>query len=261
MSVAEIDTHAVPAVDSSAEVIPFPMPHARLGRAMEMGADVLVGVRTVGAVGVNAYIRRTPDYHSWGLAASFAGFAATDAVDGWLARTGRRLQGKDESVRRPLKAYPDQLADKALTDGTAEAIGERELRNGNQMYGTVVMLSAGVTVGRDVATTIDRIWADIDNIDTRAQKGGKRKALQQFVTTTVALTPLAKNPVAQAGLALAFAHCANESVRSGLDLHRSFTEQRQALRTEGQTRWQQWKAQRENRTQAHANAIEGVVVA
>lgn len=227
MAVTELDPTAQVS-GASAEVIPFPMPHARLGRGMEIGADVLVGIRTVGAVGTNAYIRSTEDYQSWGLAASFAGLALTDAADGWLAKTGRKLQGKDESIRRPLKAYPDHLADKALIDGTMEAIGERELRNGNQMYGTVVLVSAGVTIGRDVVTTADRIWADIQNIDTRAQKSGKRKALKQFITTTVALTPIAKNPLVQAGLAVAFAHCANESVGSGLDLHRSFSEQRAA---------------------------------
>lgn len=252
MSVAELDQTAPIAVET-AEIIPFPMPHARLGKAMEIGADVLVGVRAVGAVGLNAYIRTTPDYQSWRLAASFGGFAITDAIDGWMARTGRKLQGKDESIRRPWKSYPDHLADKALTDATTEAIAERELRNSNTTYGTVVAASAGVYIARDIATTVDRVVADIQNIDTRAQASGKKKALKQFMLLTAALSPVAKHPAVKVALGAGFVHTAEESVSSGLDLHRSFTLQRQTIDMTELNRVKQWRKKRSEKKAQHAH--------
>lgn len=200
---------------------------ARLGRAMEIGADVLVGVRAVSAVAIKHYIESTPDYQSWGLALAFAAAAATDAVDGWLAKTGRRMQDKDESVRRPHKSYPDQLADKAIVDTTVVAIAKREKANGNHLYAGAVAAVGSVYITRDVLVTADRVVADIQDIDSRAQKKGKMKAVKQFLVIGAALSPLAKSSPAKAVVSAGLAYTVKESVVSGIDLHKSFRQQRQ----------------------------------
>jgi phosphatidylglycerophosphate synthase len=231
----------------SAEIIPFPGSHEKLGAFMEDAADVLVVIRGAGAVVLNRYIEQTPEYQSWQTAGAFVALAATDAVDGWLARTGRKFQGKDESIRRPFKSYPDLLADKGLVDGTTIAIANREEANGNTAYASVVHASGYTYIVRDVITTADRIIADFEDIDSRAQKGGKIKMAKQVGTIAVALSPVAEHPLVKAAVAGSFVYTAKESVSSGVSLHKEFARQRAEKRERGELPLQKWRASRQER--------------
>lgn len=229
-------------------VLPTQQPsesEVRLGAFMEDAADVVTASRFAGAVIINRYVEQTPDYQSWGLAAGFLGVAATDLVDGYLGKTGRAKQGKDESIRRPLKAYPDHLADKSLVDGVGAAIANRERKNGNVWYASAIAASVGVFVVRDVLTTADRIVADVQDIDTRADENGKRKTVRQILAMTFALTPLTKNPVGKAVAAAGLAYSAKESATSGIKMHRKFSEQRALKREHGELPLQRLRAKRE----------------
>ncbi len=199
--------------------------NARLGIAIEQSANVLTGVRAIGGIALGTYIRNSPAYQSWETFGTFAVLALTDG-EGCLSRLGRRFQGKDELHNRPLNAYADHLADKTLIDLTMEAIAAREGANGDITYARMTKAASSVIITRDVITTADRFVADIQGIDTRAQKDGKLKALKQYLVTGFALSPLAKNSIVKKGVGLAFLYTAKESVRSGLSLHNSFSEQR-----------------------------------
>jgi phosphatidylglycerophosphate synthase len=235
-----------------AEVIEFPHLHVQAGRAMEIGADVLVGVRGIGAIALYRHIDQTPDYQSWKLASVFLGLALTDAVDGFLAKRGRAFQGKDESIRRPHKSWPDQISDKCLVDGITLAIANREERNGNILYGSLVKGAAIAYIARDSLTSVDRTVAEIQDIDTRAQKSGKMKTLKQFGVITIALSPLAKNPAVKAAVGAGFVYTAKESVSSGVDLHKNFSQCRAEKRAVGELPLQKWQARREEKRQRRA---------
>lgn len=205
-------------------LVPAPENHL-LGVAAEQTANVLTLARAAGGVALNHYIEATPDYQSWKTAGAFTVLAATDG-EGFLARWGRRRQGKEESKRRPWNAYGDHLADKVLVDGVMQAIAHREEANGHRSYAMVVSAASKTTITRDVVTTADRIVADTQNIDTRAQNEGKMKALEQYAVTAVALSPLAKKALVRSALGVAFLHTAKQSVKSGLSLHENLAQKR-----------------------------------
>jgi hypothetical protein len=217
----------------------------KLGEFMEDAADVLTVTRAAGAVVLNRYIETTPEYQSWKTSGAFLVLAATDAVDGWLAKKGRELQGKDESVRRPWKAYPDHLADKGLIDGTTIAIAGREEKNGNSTYASVVKATGIAYITRNGLTTVDRIVADIEDIDSRAQTDGKKKMAKQVGVVAVALSPAAKNPLAKAAVGAGFIYTAKESISSGVALHKDFARQRAEMRGFGELPLQKWRAKRQ----------------
>lgn len=196
-----------------------------LGVAAEQGANLLSITRGVGAVALNRYIANNENYQSWKTVGAFTLLALTD-MEGKLARWGRKLRGKDEKELRPFQSYLDHLTDKLLIDGTMTAIAQRETQSGNVIYGKVVGAVAGTTIARDVATTGDRIVADFQGIDTRAQSSGKIKAVKQFVATGFALSPLARSKAGKAVAGLGFMYTAGESVKSGWQLHKSFSEKR-----------------------------------
>ncbi len=200
-------------------------PHATIGTIAEQAANGLTAVRGIGAIALNRYIVNTEEYQSWKTAAAFGLLALTDA-EGKLARWGRNLQGKDEDIPRPFQSYIDHLTDKGLVDGTMAAIAERERLNDNAIYAGSIAAATGVTVVRDVATTVDRMAADWQGIDTRAQKSGKKKALLQYLVIGFALSPLARTRAGKTIAAAGMTYTAKESVTSGWKLHRSFSEQR-----------------------------------
>jgi len=200
-------------------------PHPTMGIAAEQIANGLTAVRGVGAVALNRHIVHSEGYQSWQTVGAFTLLALTD-LEGKLARWGRRLQDKDENVSRPVQSYIDHLTDKGLVDGTMAAVAEREKRNGNTVYATAVAAATGVTTARDVVTTIDRIAADVQGIDTRAQKSGKQKALKQYVAIGFALSPLARTTIGKTIAAFGMAHTTKESLTSGWELHASFAKQR-----------------------------------
>lgn len=205
-------------------------PHATIGIAAEQIANGLTAVRGIGAVVLNRHIVNNEAYQSWQTVGAFALLALTD-MEGKLARWGRRLQDKDENVSRPVQSYIDHLTDKGLVDGTMAAIAEREKKSGSTLYANAVATATGVTTARDVATTVDRIIADAQGIDTRAQKSGKQKALKQYVAVGFALSPLAQTAVGKTVATFGMAHTTKESLTSGWELHTSFTEQRRLRKT------------------------------
>jgi len=202
---------------------------SRLGTIVEHFGNLLTVTRGVGAIGLQEYIRKTPDYQTWGTVAIFTGLALTD-VDGKFSRLGRKLQNKDENIRRPFNAYGDQLTDKLLVNLTTEAIVTRENKGDDPLYARMVEAASTITIARDVVTTVDRIMADCQDIDTRAQRQGKAKAILQFISLGTALSPVAKNRIAKKAIGIALLYSAKKSIESGLTLHESFTEARRAKR-------------------------------
>lgn len=198
-----------------------------IGIAAEQIANGLTAVRGVGAVAINRHIVSTEDYQSWQTVGAFTLLALTD-MEGKLARWGRKVQGKDENVSRPVQSYIDHLTDKGLVDGTMAAIASREQSNGNTAYASAVAVSAGITIARDVATTADRVVADVQGIDTRAQESGKRKAIKQYLAVGFALSPLAKSTFGKTVATLGLGHTVHESVKSGWSLHQHFSNQRKS---------------------------------
>ncbi len=204
----------------------------KAGQSLEKLASALSLSRVVGGLAVANHIEKTPDYQSWKLAFTFGALAATDFIDGKLARYGRKLQGKNESVRRPFNAYVDQLSDKVMIDAILVAVAKREGQNGHYAYSQAMSGAALVDMGRNVLVTRDRVNADRQNIDSRAQKGGKLKALEQDLVVGAALSPLSKNRVGRFIIGVAAAHSEFEAVKSGIDLHASFEVSRSQLATQ-----------------------------
>lgn len=203
--------------------------HPVAGIALEQSANALTGTRAIGGVLLHRYIESTRDYQSWKTFGAFVVLAATDG-EGFLSRAGRKLQGKDENKRRPLNSYGDHIADKILINGVMTAIARREMANGNIFYGRAVEAASLVTIARDTATTADRVVADFQKLDTRAQAPGKRKALLQYLVTGAALCPLTNNKIARGILGGAFLYTAKKSVTSGVSLHQTLSGQRQLKR-------------------------------
>lgn len=201
--------------------------HPGIGTVCENTANALTVGRALGGIALSSYIDKTPDYQSWPTVGKFITLIATDA-EGKMARLGRKLQGKDETLRRPWNAYSDHIADKILVDGVMLAIAKREAENGNSNYAWAVGVAAGVTMTRDVLTTIDRVIADTQHIDTRAQPAGKKKGLLQYGVATFALSPFAKTGWGRKLAGAGFLYTAKHSVTSGWSLHRSFSKQRAA---------------------------------
>ena len=192
---------------------------------MEVFANTLTGTRALGGIALNRYIESTPDYESWRTCIAFVLLAITDG-DGYFARRGREFQEKNESERRPWNSYGDHIADKILVDGTMLAIAHREELNGNKFYARMTKLATNTTMARDTVTTMDRIMADFQNIDTRAQKEGKAKALKQYGIIALALSPIAKNQSAKILLGTGFLYAAKESITSGISLHKHLNKRR-----------------------------------
>lgn len=203
--------------------------HPFIGIVTEQSANVGTGIRAIGGLAFYRYIEATPDYQSWKTFGMFVLLAVTDG-EGMLSRIGRKWQGKDENTRRPFNSYADLLADKIFINGIMLAIAKREEANGNILYAKAAQTTSAITVSRDILTTADRIVADCQKLDTRAQNAGKKKALLQYIIVGLSLTPFAKNDLVKTALEVAFLYTAKKSVSSGISLHQSFTGQRQQKR-------------------------------
>lgn len=196
------------------------------GYLLEHAANGASLLRFAGGLAVVKRIESTPNYQSWELAMTFGALALTDLADGYLSRKGRQIRHADESVRRPLRSFVDKLPDKVLVDGVMKAIAAQEQRTGNSLYGKVVDAEADVTIARDILSTADDVVATLQNIDPRAQSGGKRKTVMQYMAVGFALTPLAKSPAGKTAAAAAMAYTTKESLTSGFANHMSYFEQR-----------------------------------
>lgn len=206
-----------------------------LGSVAEGGANLLSLSRVVGGPAIAKYIEKTPDYRSWKLALGFGALALTDAIDGKLARWGRRFAGKREEDRRPFNSYLDQLSDKIMITSIWGAIAEQESRNGNKAYARAFGAAAAVDTTRNAIITYERLCADREDIDTRAQKSGKRKTLKQVLITGAALSPLANSSVGRAIIGGAALQSSAESVTSGVELYNSFEAEREQRAAENIT--------------------------
>lgn len=212
------------------------------GNALEVVADTMSIFRGLGGLMLAKEIRETPDYHSLSLAGRFVGLAATD-VEGQVARFGRWLKQEDEETRHEYKSYLDQITDKILVDSTLKAIAEREERNGHTTYSRTVNAAANLIITRDVVTTADRLVATSQGLDTRAQTSGKVKSMKLFGVIAFALSPPADSTAGRLAAGTGFAHCAKQSVDSGLQLHKSLSKQRIRKATETRLQLEQEFAQ------------------
>lgn len=197
-----------------------------LGQLAETGANTLSGARIIGGLAIANYIKSNPEYRSWKLALSFGVLACTDIADGKLARWGRRIAGKLESVRRPFNAYIDQVSDKVMITAIWAAIAEQESAKGNKVYSHAFGTAAAVDTVRNTIVTYERVRADIDDIDTRAQSSGKNKAFKQVLVTGAALSPLADTKVGRAIISAGALNSSAESVTSGVELYNGFEDER-----------------------------------
>jgi len=200
-----------------------------IGDIAEQTANNLTAIRGIGAIVLNRHIANTEEYQSWTTATNFLLLAATDA-EGRLARWGRKLQGKDENDSRPAQSYFDHLTDKVLVNCTMSAIASRERKNGHHIYADLISATTAITATRDVLTTADRIYADVNGVDTRAQDSGKKKTFLQYMVLGFALSPLAKNNFGKVATTVGLSIATKQSVTSGLKLHVSLADQRKSKR-------------------------------
>ncbi len=198
-----------------------------IGRACELGADGLTIGRAMGGVALAHYIAETPNYQSWDTVGKFIALAATDA-EGRLARFGRRLQNKDEHQVRHLPANLDLAADKILVNAVTASIAVNEHNQGNKAYAALAGAATSLNMTRDILTSGDRLIAQMQGIDTRAQAAGKKKGNLQYAITAFALSPLAKGKLGNLIAGLGFVYSTKHSLTSGWSLHKFFQTQRKA---------------------------------
>ncbi len=199
------------------------------GRGLEILADSMSVSRAVGGIALAKSIENDPDYQSWQNVGKFLVLAATDA-EGNIARLGRKIRGEDPNTPHEAKSYLDQITDKIFINKIGKAIAAREINSGHSVYGSIVDEATNVTLTRDVVVTADRLVASYQGIETKAQKSGKLKAVQQYLVTGFALSPLSKPKFGRAVAGAGFIYCAKESLRSGWELHKTFKDKRKSIR-------------------------------
>jgi phosphatidylglycerophosphate synthase len=133
----------------------------------------------------------------WKRAGAFALLAATDWLDGYLARAARSRDG----VKSAHGGWNDQLNDKVFTTSVAVGVAVVSAKK-DPLLSKIAATSAGITMTRDLAVTAKRVQAEKQGLDTDAKKSGKGKMLAQIVALGVATTPLVKyEPVRRAVMA------------------------------------------------------------
>jgi phosphatidylglycerophosphate synthase len=156
---------------------------------------------------------QNPRQRTWGFASRVAFDAATDKVDGWLARyAGTTTVG----------GYLDQLADKAWYLSIVKQLVDNDELEAVHFW---------TPLARDIGTTALRPVAQYFGLETDAQLSGKIKMGVQTAAAVAACSPLTyEHPKLVKGL---FDAATTASVASGLDilqgyvadLQRSYPEQ------------------------------------
>ncbi len=139
-----------------------------------------------------------PDARTWEFASRVAFDAATDKVDGILARYAGTTK---------LGGYLDQLADKTWYLTIVKQLVEN---------GELEQIHFRTALIRDIGTTALRPIADICGLQTDAQLSGKLKMVVQTAAVIAACSPLAsEQPQLVHGL---FDAATVASVASGIDM-------------------------------------------
>lgn len=150
-------------------------------------ALTLLRVALVPVIGLLLVVGREPGSPArWGAFAVFLLAAASDSVDGWVAR---RYQGTTRWGQ-----LADPLADKALIVGSLSVLAWlRELP----------WLAVAVIVAREVAVTVQRAALLRRGIVMPASPYGKAKTVSQIVAVTLYLLPGAPRGLAVGSLVVA----------------------------------------------------------
>jgi phosphatidylglycerophosphate synthase len=191
-------------------------------RYLRYAANANGFVRAAGGVALGYHLANSEyPQKSWVPAAATAILAATDYVDGVLARRATALDGE----KSRLGGWVDQMTDKVFTTSLMGGIACASYKNGRADVGRAVAASTAVTVGRDIWVTAKRVAAERANIgiDTGAQMPGKIKAVGQMVALVAAASPLVERSWANRVVAGAIGVSAGLSVSSGVSYARKFT--------------------------------------
>jgi phosphatidylglycerophosphate synthase len=198
-----------------------PIQHNVSADRLRLAANALSIGRALGGACL-AYRVATADYPSrtWAMTAATVALAATDYIDGKLARRATALDG-DKST---FGAYADQLSDKVLVNGLMGATAVANYRKGHRLTGSLLAAATAVTTARDTWVTVKRVQAERSDVpvNTAAQKAGKVKAVVQFAGIAASVAPVMKRRATNAlvqGVVLASTYMA---VKSGLDYHRAY---------------------------------------
>lgn len=146
--------------------------------------NIITGIRILATPFFLWLLLASPDSAPmrWGAAAFFVVAIATDALDGYLARS--------RGLITDLGKLLDPIADKVLT--------------GAALIGLAIILElpwwvVAIVLVREVGITIHRLIV-VSNVVLAADWMGKLKTVAQSVAITLALTPLAHLPGAAGGV-------------------------------------------------------------
>jgi phosphatidylglycerophosphate synthase len=189
---------------------------ARQARLLQHGANFLCYARIAGGPLIGSYIASHGEYRSLKMGALIGTLAATDALDGAMARRAEEL---DPSVATQHGGWLDQMSDKVFSHSILGGMVVNAARQGDA--GLAVMLGTDqvVQLVRDVFVTGERRKAANYNVSTNAQRAGKNKTVLQSASMATMASPLARNT--EAGVFVAAAGITASSalaISSGLSL-------------------------------------------
>jgi len=181
--------------------------HDKIAAIQRMAANTLSLGRAAAGAMLGIYAVSNEDYHSPRLAATVGVIAATDMVDGRLARRAvERLKPKSEDFvpsfglpHRPSTTrfgkWVDQMSDKFFTHALFLGFGLSEVINGNtfeKAYGTALLVADSYMIWRDKKATEVRFGLEEQNKEVKSRLPGKIKAALGMATLTLAASTLAE---------------------------------------------------------------------
>jgi phosphatidylglycerophosphate synthase len=192
-----------------------------LARSLRAGADVCSFLRGAGGVVLGYNIAKNePPPQDWKRAGVFALLAATDWLDGRLARAAQSRDG----IKSRYGGWKDQLNDKVFITLVTVGLGIAYAR-ADPLLSKTAVLSAGITAVRDTAVTVKRVQAEKQGLDTDAKKSGKSKMLAQIIALGLATTPLIRYAPVRRAVAAGIAGSTGLSVSSGVEYFHTYNKQ------------------------------------
>lgn len=160
-------------------------------------------------------------YRSWKTASAIGLLAASDGLDGRLARKALTY---DPSAASEHGAWADQMADKVLTHAIIGGLATNAFREGSIAKGSTLLANQAVQAVRDVLVTKVRRQATEHGVSTKAKGLGKLKAAVLMGACIELASPLATTSVGECIGNLSVAAGTGLAVVSGVSLTNSLRE-------------------------------------
>lgn len=160
-----------------------PQTYAKL---LQYGANALSLARIVGGVYMGKQLARKEDYRSMPTMLAIGTLAATDLIDGSLARRAKNVHPEHNSK---WGKWLDQIADKVFVHGVLAGMTTQAYRNNNRYFAATLATNQAVQLSRDIAVTVLRSQAESAGADTSAQRLGKIKTTVGLVALTGLAAP------------------------------------------------------------------------